>query len=202
MVVQTLSDLLFFCIFSVREWIQCMQVCCHSRTTHSISPPAAAMATPSNILPVHAHSGHTHLPCHASLAALANPTTFAYHLAPSTLAYLPVTSDLSSHAHPSAAVSIDTGYVSGEPSPTEHAQMVSVARWLSLCYVYDSHTFFQFDMKTPTLRDFSTGYKHQSLTTPIRLHPSQYSFIAAPPLHPHDTMSYWMLSLPHHYGHT
>lgn len=89
------------------------------------------MATPpSNHLPVHApptaHPGHAHLPCHAGLTALANPATYTYHLAPSTLAYLPVTSDLTSHAHSSAAaVSIDTGYVSGEPSPTEHAQMVS-----------------------------------------------------------------------------
>lgn len=54
----------------------------------------------------------------------ANPTTFSYHLAPSTLAYLPLTSDLATQAHPSSAVAIDTGYVSGEPSPTEHAQMV------------------------------------------------------------------------------
>lgn len=60
------------------------------------------------------------------LGTFANPTTFTYHLAPSTLAYLPLTSDLPSHAHSSSAVAIDTGYVSGEPSPTEHAQVVSV----------------------------------------------------------------------------
>lgn len=126
-----------------------MQVCCHSRTTHSVSPP------------VHSSPhGHTHPPSATPMAALynhhsqvhnmtsasntasvvatgqtgqtglgslpANPTTFSYHLAPSTLAYLPLTSDLATQAHPSSAVAIDTGYVSGEPSPTEHAQMVSV----------------------------------------------------------------------------
>ena len=141
-----------------------MQVCCHSRTTHSVSPPvqssphghthtppATPLATSSyrhhNLH--HQHHSQVHLPPASTqhsatttgatataliagqtrqtgLASLpANPTTFSYHLAPSTLAYLPLTADLSTQAHPSSAVTIDTGYVSGEPSPTEHAQMVS-----------------------------------------------------------------------------
>lgn len=144
--------------FSVREWIQCMQICCNSRTTHSASPPvhssthghthppppAVPMATSSSYHHYHQHHSTVHLPSPAAtqtavaaatapsavLAAqgglpTANPTTFSYHLSPSTLAYLPLTSDLTTQAHPSTAVAVDTGYVSGEPSPTEHAQMVS-----------------------------------------------------------------------------
>ncbi len=143
-----------------------MQVCCNSRTTHSVSPPvhssphghahppppAVPMATSSYHHHHHHHHQHhstVHLPLPpaatqtaattaavASSAVLAaqggslpgptaNPTTFSYHLSPSTLAYLPLTSDLATQAHPSTAVAIDTGYVSGEPSPTEHAQMVN-----------------------------------------------------------------------------
>ena len=143
--------------FSVREWIQCMQICCNSRTTHSASPPvhssthghthppppAVPMATASSYHHYHQHHSTVHLPTAATQTAAAaatapsavlaaqgglptaNPTTFSYHLSPSTLAYLPLTSDLATQAHPSTAVAVDTGYVSGEPSPTEHAQMVS-----------------------------------------------------------------------------
>lgn len=83
-------------------------------------------------LPHHCHQlhvpAHTTGPSpHTGLGTLTNPNTFTYHLAPSTLAYLPLTSDLPSHAHSSSAVAVDTGYVSGEPSPTEHAQVVSVS---------------------------------------------------------------------------
>lgn len=138
-------------VFSVRDWIQCMQVCCHSRTTHSVSPPIHSSfhghthpppATPMATSYHHQHHSQAHLSSvstHTGAASAvlagqtgqtglgslpANPTTFSYHLAPSTLAYLPLTSDLATQAHPSSAVAIDTGYVSGEPSPTEHAQMV------------------------------------------------------------------------------
>ena len=152
----TNCDVICLFVFSVREWIQCMQVCCHSRTTHSVSPPvhssphghthpppATPMATSyhrhQHHSQVHLSSASTHSAAAAAPASAviagptgltglgslpANPTTFSYHLAPSTLAYLPLTSDLATQAHPSSAVAIDTGYVSGEPSPTEHAQMV------------------------------------------------------------------------------
>jgi hypothetical protein len=134
-----------------------MQVCCNSRTTHSVSPPvhssphghahppppAVPIATSSYHHHHHQHHSTVQLPPAATQTAAAavaassavlaaqgsslptaNPTTFSYHLSPSTLAYLPLTSDLATQAHPSTAVAIDTGYVSGEPSPTEHAQMV------------------------------------------------------------------------------
>ena len=131
-----------------------MQVCCHSRTTHSVSPPVHSFphghTHPPPAMPMatsyhhHQHHSQAHLSSASTHSAAAtasaviagqtgqtglgslpaNPTTFSYHLAPSTLAYLPLTSDLATQAHPSSAVAIDTGYVSGEPSPTEHAQMV------------------------------------------------------------------------------
>ncbi len=128
-----------------------MQVCCNSRTTHSVSPPVHSsphahthppLATPmATSYHHHHHHSQVHLPSVSNTAAAAavtashtgqtnlgslptNPTTFSYHLAPSTLAYLPLTSDLTTQAHPSSTMAIDTGYVSGEPSPTEHAQMV------------------------------------------------------------------------------
>lgn len=135
-----------------------MQVCCHSRTTHSVSPPVHSSphshahpppATPmATVSTYHHHHHHSQLPHPSAVGAAptaviagqtgqtglgslpANPTTFSYHLAPSTLAYLPLTSDLATQAHPSSAVAIDTGYVSGEPSPTEHAQTV---RKLNTC---------------------------------------------------------------------
>ena len=142
-----------FSVFSVREWIQCMQVCCNSRTTHSVSPPvhssphghthpppATPMATSYHHHQHHSQVQLSSVSTHSATAASAvmasqtgqtglgnlpaNPTTLSYHLAPSTLAYLPLTSDLATQAHPSSAVAIDTGYVSGEPSPTEHTQMV------------------------------------------------------------------------------
>ena len=125
-----------------------MQVCCQSRTTHSVSPPihpSPGLHTPAAMPSTYHHQHHSqlHTPSASNtqtqqtrltslhnptqqtgLTSLPNPTTFSYHLAPSTLAYLPLTSDLATQAHSSSAVAIDTGYVSGEPSPTEHAQMV------------------------------------------------------------------------------
>lgn len=122
-----------------------MQVCCHSRTTHSVSPPVSHVspqghthqATP--MATSYPHHSQVHVPSASSTATAvvasqtrltglgsipANSTTFSYSLAPSTLTYLPVSSDLTTQAHSSSTVAIDTGYVSGEPSPTEHAQMV------------------------------------------------------------------------------
>ena len=121
------------CLCSVREWIQCMQVCCHSRTTHSVSPPAPsvvpAVASSVTAAPTSLHHHHLQIHPQVGLGPMANPTTFSYHLAPSTLAYLPLTSDL---AKSSSGVASDTGYVSGEPSPTEHPHMVSITLWAML----------------------------------------------------------------------
>ena len=88
---------------SVRNWIQSMQVCCQSRTTHSLSPP-------SPYQPPHPHS---------------SPSTpqVGYHIAPSTFGYFPLprvaleTAVCHDNRSRQPWCDADTGYVSADPSP-------------------------------------------------------------------------------------
>lgn len=104
---------------SVREWIQCMQVCCQSCTTHS-SPPTAVIATTqppslsyrynSTLMTGHTHQTHPLLQYPSHWTA---PDCYAPVVTPSS-------------------VLVDTGYVSAESSPTylPHTAVVS----LTSCY--------------------------------------------------------------------
>ena len=103
------------CVYvcSVRDWIECMQVCCQSRTTHSSpanttsSYPHLLYALDSTYLSSHAHQSHTSLvsfPSHWQGGECFRPV-----VAPAPSSML-----------------VDTGYVSAESSPTsQHSLPVS-----------------------------------------------------------------------------
>lgn len=132
-------------VCSVRDWIQCMQVCVQSKTTHSFSPSA------------HTHP-YTPPPPPILLPHHTTTTTTLPFYSPSSLTYFPLpssdlqamTSSISSQVgtvpwpHPSSltgypsrtrwaldgtnnktSVAVDTGYVSGDPSPAAVSQLVN-----------------------------------------------------------------------------
>lgn len=122
-----------YCACSVREWIQCMQVCCQSRTSYSsqLLPPhqqstTAAFRLPSFHYPLDSAAYLTqpilnvHSPWHTGPSACDYLSSTAV-VAPSTLASSLVVAPSS---HPSSVL-VDTGYVSADSSPTAHAPLVS-----------------------------------------------------------------------------
>lgn len=118
-----------FC-FSVREWIECMQVCCQSRTTTSSPRNVTATATPTNF------------------TAPATPTVFST-VYPQLLYTVGSAAYLPGHALPSLvplpsywdyrsplvatqqSLLVDAGYASAQSSPTAtaavHSLMVSAS---------------------------------------------------------------------------
>ena len=120
--------------YSVREWIQCMQVCCQSKTTHSYSPSSSLphSYTPPIFLPSHHHTSTVYtspstltyfpLPDLQSMTSQVGAVPWPH---PSTLANYPSTTRWALNGtNTSTGVAVDTGYVSGDPSPAAFTQLV------------------------------------------------------------------------------
>lgn len=92
------------CCCSVRRWIECMQVCCSSRTTHSAPPDTTPTLISPQPLLYTLDSTYLHSSTHQAHPLLSFPSQW-------------VTPDYygaSSHS----SLLVDTGYVSAESSPT------------------------------------------------------------------------------------
>lgn len=109
---------------SVRDWIQCMQVCCHARTTASFSPTVHTLTLPPSTVIPQPHPPTLTLPP-STVLPQPHPPTLAYHLAPSTLAYLPQAPDYR-ECHHQCWSEPDTGYVSADSSPAGHVTVDSL----------------------------------------------------------------------------
>lgn len=130
------------CICSVREWIQCMQVCCQSRTSYS-SPPIPGggshishLATPSlpRPPPMCNYALETNTPAYIS-STHRQPRPHFLQFPPhcyTSMVATPTSSTLLLATPTSSALLVDTGYVSAESSPTLRTVWV---RWfMPQCY--------------------------------------------------------------------
>lgn len=118
---------------SVREWIQCMQVCCQSRTSYSTPPlpqhPHLGASTPhlTPILPQPLPMCNYALDTTATAYVQSTPHPHFLHLTPNCYTSMVATPTNSTIlvAPPTSSSLVDTGYVSAESSPTLHTVWVS-----------------------------------------------------------------------------